>query len=40
MSIQQQTSAQYFKSLTIVHFSLAAGQLLFAGMTNNVKSTN
>ena len=30
MAIQQQTSAQYFKSLNILHYILAAAQLLFA----------
>ena len=30
MAIQQQTSAQYFKSLNLLHYILAAGQLLFA----------
>ena len=30
MAVQQQTSAQYFKSLNLLHYALAAGQLLFA----------
>jgi hypothetical protein len=33
MAIQQQTSAQYFKSLNLLHYILAAGQLLFAILT-------
>lgn len=29
MAVQQQTSAQYFNSLNILHYALAAGQVLF-----------
>lgn len=29
MAVQQQTSLQYFKSLNILHYALAAGQILF-----------
>ncbi len=40
MAIQHQTSAQYFKSLNILHYILAAAQLLFGFLAFIVQKEN
>lgn len=40
MAVQQQTFLQYFKSLNIIHYALAAGQILFAVIAYVLQKTN